>query len=152
KTLLVGVEGDFSWASKRGSKNESQTFLTSTFVGTSERQVATARARVGYLFQDQLLAYFTAGIALAQIDASFTDPTSGTVTDSGSFRAGFTVGAGVEYAIPNNSNWTIRIEYRFTDLFPQAYFSPPPLEGMNFRSNVPYFDHMIGIGATFKLF
>jgi outer membrane immunogenic protein len=71
------------------------------------------RARIGLAF-DRALFYATGGLALGDIHDSFTIFTNPAITDSfWHFRAGWTVGGGVEYAVTNN--WSVRAEYRYTD-------------------------------------
>ena len=69
------------------------------------------RGRVGYSFGNVLL-YTTGGIAFANIKETYF--TGGGVRESFSgTKAGWTLGAGIEYAI--NNNWSVRAEYRYTD-------------------------------------
>lgn len=62
--------------------------------------LGTLRARVGYAF-DRTLVYVTGGLAYGGMN---TNPFTGNSTSN----AGWTVGAGVEYAFTNN--WTAKIE------------------------------------------
>ena len=82
----------------------------------------SVRGRLGYSF-DRALIYATAGLAFANVETSYgntvTDITTPFLKDSGSrsyseFRTGFTIGAGLQYALTNA--WSVRAEYRYTDL------------------------------------
>ena len=98
---VLGIEGDGDWSDIRG---------TSCF-GTCETRnnwLATVRGRIGYSF-DRFMPYFTGGLALGDIKA--TTPGFGSESDS---RAGWTVGAGVEWAIAGP--WTAKLEYLHVDL------------------------------------
>ena len=74
---------------------------------TGNNWLATVRGRVGYA-ADRVLFYGTAGGAFANMQA-----TVGGVTTSKT-QAGWTAGAGVEWAFADN--WTARVEYLYIDL------------------------------------
>jgi outer membrane immunogenic protein len=79
--------------------------------------LASARARVGYLVTDRVLAYATGGLAYGKVDFSYSQPGSGaTFTTSGgqNRNVGYTVGAGVETLL--TSNISLGLEYLYTDL------------------------------------
>jgi outer membrane immunogenic protein len=103
---VFGVEGDGDWANLDGT-----TFNTScTGVGceTSSDFLATVRGRVGYAW-DRLLVYGTAGAAFADVQAA-----AGVLPFMSSTQAGWTAGAGLEYAV--TPNWSAKVEYLFVDL------------------------------------
>lgn len=89
----------------------------------------TFRARVGYLANDNLLVFGTAGLAYGQVSVSTATnvavsvsggnpifPDSGTVNLSRT-NIGFTLGAGLQGALPSFSpNWTWKAEYLYVDL------------------------------------
>jgi outer membrane immunogenic protein len=101
---VFGLEGDGDWSDISGS--------TATFCApnceTRNNWLATFRGRVGYAF-DRVLPYVTGGLALGDIEAGV----AGFGRDS-STQAGWTVGAGVEWAIAGP--WTAKVEYLYTDL------------------------------------
>ncbi len=103
---VFGIEGDGDWANLDGT-----TFNTSCAgVGceTSSDFLATIRGRVGYAW-NRLLVYGTAGGAFADIQAA-----AGGLPFMSSTQAGWTAGAGVEYAIA--PSWSAKVEYLFVDL------------------------------------
>ena len=68
----------------------------------------TARGRIGYAF-DRFLPYITGGGAFGDV--------KGSLLGAGDFKqtkAGWTAGAGVEYAFIDN--WSAKIEYLYVDL------------------------------------
>jgi outer membrane immunogenic protein len=78
------------------------------------------RARAGYAAGNALF-YVTGGLAFGQINTKYTTIAGGSLgltpaeAGSASFsstQAGWTLGAGVEYAF--NANWIARAEYRYT--------------------------------------
>jgi outer membrane immunogenic protein len=78
------------------------------------RTLLLATARVGYTF-DQTLVYAKAGYAGATVSTSVADSvgSSGAGSNS-SWRSGFALGGGVEYAV--SANWTLGLEYDFARL------------------------------------
>jgi outer membrane immunogenic protein len=127
---VFGGEVDFEYLGLRGA-NSSSTAFPSTLPGgavgpptaffntatsVSADWLFTARPRIGWAVQNWLL-YVTGGLAVGResfsqsiaILAPFVENTSFATT-----RAGWTVGAGVEYAIARN--WSIRGEYLHVDL------------------------------------
>jgi outer membrane immunogenic protein len=112
--FVFGLEGDVEGTSYRGTD-----LIPGAGAGgasaiiTSRADIeASIRARVGFAL-DRVLLYATGGGAYASLNN-----TSGTLglptTFSQTFgRFGWTAGAGVEYAI--DPNWSVRVEYRYTD-------------------------------------
>src|SRR5262249_61604756 len=105
-----------------------------------ERWYATARARLGYAV-DKWLFYVTGGGAWAKLDSSEFCLNNPTVTVAGGAvippqcagplstavsqtdrRSGWTIGGGVEYALPYN--WSIRSEYLFIRIPSYTTFTP----------------------------
>ena len=128
--VVVGVEGDVSWMSLGGEFRSSTNNLgglltTSEGVSAKLDWLATARGRLGWAF-DRILAYGTGGVAFGGVDASgdITINCNGCPnigTQSLSFAAsdrkthvGWTAGAGIEGAF--TYNWSVKLEYLYTDL------------------------------------
>jgi outer membrane immunogenic protein len=104
-TWVVGLEGDIDWANVKGST------ATGCVTGncTSENTwLGTARGRVGYAF-DRWMPYITGGAAFGDVQASQPG-----FTGMSSTQVGWTVGAGVEFAVVNNV--TAKVEYLHYDL------------------------------------
>jgi outer membrane immunogenic protein len=103
---VLGVEGDGDWTNFSGTtSNASCTFVGCT---TQSNWLATVRGRAGYAW-DRVLFYGTAGGAFANVQGS-----AGAFPFSSTTQAGWTAGAGVEYAFA--PNWTAKVEYLFVDL------------------------------------
>ena len=82
------------------------------------------RGRAGYAL-DRALLYVTAGYAGASIETNFYNPGSGTplTPSSGAvdgFRHGWTLGAGLEYAVTNKVS--LKGEYLYVNLAEKALF------------------------------
>jgi outer membrane immunogenic protein len=101
---VLGVEGDLDWSGLRGSITSAGCPAGCT---TSDSWLSTVRGRLGYA-ADRFMPYITAGGAFGNINAS-TPGGGGSVTN-----AGWTVGAGLEFAIAGN--WTAKAEYLYVDL------------------------------------
>jgi outer membrane immunogenic protein len=127
---VFGLEADFQGSGEKGSFNNSYpdgldaTGATTQNLGDSKiLWFGTVRGRVGVLVNPTLLLYGTGGLAYGRISTSgtITDPSCGTgPTCSWSFgnsatKVGWTIGAGVEGAIPNTRDWTWKLEYLYID-------------------------------------
>jgi len=101
---VLGVEGDIDWSGMSGSTT------TGCAAGckTSDSWLSTVRGRLGYA-ADRFLPYITAGGAFGDIRASTPGFAGGSTTN-----AGWTVGAGLEFALAGR--WTARAEYLYVDL------------------------------------
>jgi outer membrane immunogenic protein len=130
-----GVEGDYSWANISGSSNTcGATSPIPHPCGTKLDSLGTLRARIGYAMgaTGNWLPYVTGGLAVGELqawDALF--PASGS-----DFRAGWTVGAGVEAGI--TKNWTFKVEYLYVDLGSKQTFNIVPgiPETVSFTANI----------------
>ncbi len=106
---VFGLEGDVDWTNISGTTNLGG--IGGCLVLTCQTRndwLATARGRVGYAF-DRWLPYVTGGLAVGNIQAG-----SPGFTGVDTANAGWTVGAGVEFAIAGN--WTAKAEYLYVDL------------------------------------
>ena len=142
--LVLGLEGDFSWTSLKQTSRDS----IGEGISTTVPWTSTITGRVGAAF-DRLLVYGKGGFALAQDQSSLTDLGGNTATNS-FMRKGWTVGAGIEYAL--DDHWSAKIEYDYLGFGSQTMSFVTPLEtvgsdaslnvqevkaGVNFRFNGP---------------
>jgi len=76
----------------------------------------TARARLGYAFNDRVMAYATGGLALGDVRYSFVSntPAATVVTGGRGIDVGYTVGGGMEAKV--TSNVSLGVEYLYTNL------------------------------------
>jgi high affinity Mn2+ porin len=114
--LLIGLEGDFTFPTYPDLSGQS-TGVTANFVSPSLgsatymeslQAAASLRGRLGYVFDDWLL-YATGGVAWSRNSQSLTQLSSGAADNPFFWRAGWSVGGGLEF--PLVPNWTARIEY-----------------------------------------
>jgi outer membrane immunogenic protein len=107
--FVFGIEGDINGSSYSGSG------LTTTGTHRLATRIpfdGSIRGRLGYAW-DRVLIYGTGGVAFGSIFNSVTTVATG-VSDSAYFgRVGWTAGGGIEYAI--DPNWSVGVEYRYTD-------------------------------------
>lgn len=85
--------------------------------GARTRWQGSLRGRAGYAF-DRMLVYVTGGVALADIRSTYVltggAPPAALGTEiHASLRKGWTLGAGVDYAL--SERWSTRLEYRYSD-------------------------------------
>ena len=107
--IVFGLEGDVDGSSYHGSGFDMVTGATHS---TREPVEGSVRGRLGFAW-DRVLIYGTGGVAFASVrdDTSFGVPPNDTFNNG---RVGWTVGGGAEYAF--GPNWSVRAEYRYTDL------------------------------------
>lgn len=128
--LIYGLETDFGAFHLRGSRQG-----TGAYLGLPAAPVAfganfainssistdwlyTFRGRVGVPVTTNLMAYATGGLAVTRlrVSNSFSDNANVAATGSANgneTKAGWVVGAGLEYALLNN--WSIKAEYLYMD-------------------------------------
>ena len=99
--IVIGVEGDLSWMPLQRGASSSFTYkgVTANYRKVDATWLGTARGRVGYAFNN-VLVYATGGIAGSDV--------------TGSSRAAWTVGGGLEYAF--NRSWSVKAEYLYVGM------------------------------------
>lgn len=159
--IVLGVEGDASFANVKNSwidPNQYSGYYTEDKV----TGLATLRGRVGYAV-DRFLPYVTGGLAVARTKhvlgcspAYVTAPNGSCLnynrqpfeTSSSKTRAGYSVGAGVEYAF--NDQLSLKAEYLYTDLGKDKVVLKDPnftnLNERNFRTDF----HTVRLGVNYK--
>ena len=104
--FVFGVEGDWDWSGINTGTTLNICNVTGT-CQTGNNWLATLRGRAGYA-ADRVLFYGTAGGAFANMQTVF-----GGVTTTHD-QAGWTAGAGVEWAFADN--WTAKVEYLYVNI------------------------------------
>ncbi|MEN3931253.1 outer membrane protein [Microvirga sp. W0021] len=122
-SFVIGLEADFNYIDlKRESTSYNYTAAGLAYDelrGQNKVEwFGTVRPRVGFTPVDRLLVFVTGGLAYGSVktSAAYSDFATG-YTLSGSksdTRVGWTVGAGLEYAITDN--FTVKGEYAYVDL------------------------------------
>jgi outer membrane immunogenic protein len=132
---VLGLEGDIDWSGIKGTTNN----LCAVGCTTSTDWLGTARGRLGYAF-DRFLPYITGGLAVGDIRASAPGFAGVTKTN-----AGWTIGAGFEFAIAGN--WTAKAEYLHVDL---GNFNCGLSCGPTVTNNVSYRTEIVRGGLNFR--
>lgn len=139
---VYGLEGDYSWADISGSSNGCGAAFIPHTCSTKLESLGTVRGRIGYIvgWQSNWLLYATGGLAVGELQASDSQ-----FNASGSdFRAGWTVGAGVETAFWRN--WTAKAEYLYVDLGKTVLFDIVP----GVPETVSFTAHVFRVGVNYK--
>lgn len=116
--VVLGAEADIEMSDIGGDYNDLTDQLDSQGSTDIDWQ-ASARLRLGYAI-DRVLPYITGGLAWAP-DAEFRNgpgdlpspPDVGPCCGFDKDLIGWTIGAGLEYALADR--WSLRLEYRYTD-------------------------------------
>ncbi len=120
--VVVGIDTDFSYTDADGSSiaftAESNPISITTGTATIE-WTGAVRARLGYA-AGRFLPYIAGGAAFARVED--TIDIEGNIGTSSDIYSGYTVGAGLEYALTDNI--IIRSEYRFSDYGDRAFTDP----------------------------
>lgn len=151
--FVLGVEGSASWADVRASgacPNPAFSCRADTSI------YADASLRLGYAYE-RFLPYIKGGLSITKRSAAtiLDQLPNVRATDGPDIDIGYTVGAGVEYAV--NGHWSLKAEYNFvgigegsTNFIPASQFIPG-IGTVNFtnvrqRSS----DHLIKVGINYK--
>jgi outer membrane immunogenic protein len=132
---VLGIEGDIEAADVKALSIVS-TAGQDYFFNAKADMLASVRGRLG-IAHNGWLAYATGGVAWGRISTPPLDALNGT-------RTGWTAGAGLEYAF--NSNWSTRVEYRYTDLGRE---SAQGGESASFDDNSFAF-HAVRVGLSYR--
>jgi outer membrane immunogenic protein len=167
---VFGVEADFQGSGQKDSNTFSEPFtyvvpgnFVAVILGTGTVAISheekldwfgTVRGRIGYAVVPDVLLYATGGLAYGHVTSSVT----GTITTTSSVSAtiseadtktGWTVGAGIEGAIPNLRNWTWKLEYLYIDLGTVNYAYNSPITGSVTASN-DITDNIVRAGINYR--
>lgn len=125
--IVVGIEGELGYAG-----------IEDKFAGAkgtlSWRGALTPR--LGFAF-DRFLPYVKGGLAAGQVDFKFPNG------KDDAFMWGWTVGAGVEYAVTDNVS--VKLEYNYTDLGRDTF----TVGGVPFRGGYSGSDVKVGVNYKF---
>jgi outer membrane immunogenic protein len=145
--FVVGILADADWADITNGSNCGGVLgfscnATGNFLGS-------VRGRVGYAWE-RVLFYASGGLGLGNVRFSVTDNLTGFTAVDNVFRAGFTVGGGIEYALV--PNWSVKFEYLLYD-FQNTNFTPsgfdPALLALG-PVTTTTFVHTVRLGVDYK--
>jgi opacity protein-like surface antigen len=133
-------------------------FLAGDSMAVKTDYLAATRAKLGMAW-DRVMVYAAGGLETGELDVSSTyvaraggSPALG-FTDAHKLHFGFTVGAGIDYAITNNV--FIGIEYRYFDLGNETYnlgaFTPAGIAAQTVSNTVDLKASEVTARINFKL-
>jgi outer membrane immunogenic protein len=158
--VVIGLETDLQWSGINGKYSDSESYLSGSYsynqsLSASVEYFGTIRARLGYAI-DRFLPYITGGVAYGKTKTSFNY--SATYEDSSynwasassasSVNWGWTIGAGLEYALTNN--WTFKAEYLYVDLGSTDYTYSRYPDGYVYDGSVDTKFHTVKAGVNYK--
>jgi outer membrane immunogenic protein len=141
---VVGVEADINFTN---AKSDHNAFVLDPGVfGSSDlKWFGSTRLRAGYAF-DRFLPFVTGGIAFAKYSGAANFP-GGFTSEISDTRVGWTIGAGLEYAVTDNLIG--RVEYRYSDYGRKSlsapFFFPEQAARLDLNTN----DVRIGLSYKF---
>jgi outer membrane immunogenic protein len=114
--FIGGAQGGMNWQVSQfvfGVEADGQALVggNNNFGGSSTGFLGTARGRLGIAF-DRFLVYGTGGFAYGTGGNRFQNAFF--TNNANDWRVGYAAGAGIEYAFTNN--WSVKVEYLYTDL------------------------------------
>jgi len=148
--FLIGIEADVQGSSVDGRlsielEGDGPGETLAADAGTSLDWLATIRPRLGFV-HDQFLVYATGGLAFGQTTSSASLAFGEGLPlelESENDRFGYTVGAGIEYALAENI--TFKTEYLYTDLGTETLYDD---DDFTLESSVAF--HTVRAGLNFQ--
>lgn len=139
--FLVGVEGDYGWAGKVDNDDPGEA------TEMKIQDIATLRARAGFIFNDDTLFYATGGAAWVKTTfggevGDPNDPDRPFIDDT-QWTSGWTVGGGIEHAF--NEAFHARLEYLYLDMNDETYDLDVGKVDLDFEGI-----HLIRAGLTYN--
>jgi outer membrane immunogenic protein len=122
---VFGLEGDIDWSDIKGIFANA---ACPTGCETKNSWLGTVRGRLGYAV-DRVMPYFTGGLAVGDVHATQVG-----IAGVSSTNVGWTVGAGVEYAVAGN--WSAKLEYLYVDLGNVDCGACSAVTNVDFRANL----------------
>jgi len=115
---VIGVEGDIDFASINGNAG----YPDGSYLKARLDSLMTERLRLGYAM-DRTLFYVTGGYAGGNVRSSLWNGPGGFWNSQDSWRNGYALGGGVEYAFTDHIS--AKAEYLFTQLGSQTIYAGP---------------------------
>ena len=137
--VVLGIEADASFTSPLDEPR----LMPSPF-NASIDYTGTLRGRVGYAFAGWM-PYLTGGLAWGHSHVRINDDAGTAISTPGQYHAGWTVGAGAEFAV--GGNWSAKLEYDYIDLSRRMYdLSDFALPGVNVDPKI----HLLKFGLNYR--
>jgi outer membrane immunogenic protein len=162
-TWVLGLEADIQASGERDSANVDSNVLvaghyTINLAQTIESKLlwfGTVRGRIGVLATPTILLYATGGLAYGGTNLNDNAVFTGTFPGGFAFssnatKVGYTVGGGIEGAVPNSANWTWKLEYLYVDLGSQSFTGSETVIGTNYSWNSNFTDNIVRAGFNYR--
>ncbi|MGA3117430.1 MAG: outer membrane protein [Syntrophobacteraceae bacterium] len=159
--FVYGLETDFNYDGTDNTSYVNRPLaspLSGNIVHTVQQKVdffGTLRARFGYTPADRFLVYGTGGLAYGNVSSSsnvaFTSSGDNYSGSSSGLQAGWTLGAGSEYAL--TKCWSVKLEYLYIDLGSRSYtYAAQPRFGSSFTytTDLDTTQHIVRVGLNYK--
>jgi outer membrane immunogenic protein len=158
--IVFGFEADFNYVGLRGAMGITSAFPTAPSVPfgintqVSTNWLFTARPRVGYAFNRNVMVYVTGGLGVTDDRFSQTASLANgyTVSSSSMSRVGGVVGAGVDYAL--DEHWSAKAEYLYADFGKQnaqgTLSGPSPVPGFTWNNTYHLTTSIARVGIDYK--
>ena len=151
---VMGMESDFQGSGQEGDTRYCGLGGTTCAVASLDAShrlswFGTARSRLGILVTPSTLLYGTAGVAYGQVKSDYTLNLFNTQAATLNFKdvkAGWTAGAGVEFALAGN--WSTKLEYLYMDLGTNEI--SVSVGGVNAKVDRQFTDHIARLGVNYR--
>ena len=161
--FVYGIETDFD-VNGMNDANSVYRRLPSPLFGRFVHNVTedvgflgTLRGRFGYTPADRFLIYGTGGLAYGDVSSNsnvlFTRAGDSYGGSTSGLQAGWTLGAGMEYAF--TKNLSVKLEYLYVDLGSKSYVSGGQLSaspGFTYTTDLDTSMHVIRLGLNLRCF
>jgi outer membrane immunogenic protein len=157
--IVLGVEADYQWSNIEGKVDINGAIAgvgqADINAGSELKYFGTVRARLGYGW-DRTLLYVTGGWAFGSVKTggalSICSETSecfvGGLSEKSNLNSGWTVGAGIEYAIANNVSF--KTEYLYVNLGSDTLYSQNYGPGTTAKLDVDSNFHVVRAGLNYR--
>lgn len=142
--IVLGVEADMGYGKNKAAGPTVAVGPGLLSSGASIAWAGSVRGRLGYT-QDNWMLYGTGGFAFADLEATTSYSTLGTIYTSKNdkWAGGYAVGGGVEYMVMPNI--TVRGEYLYSDYGRQTVSAP-----IGGQSSIDVTTHTARAGVSYK--
>ncbi|WP_457607096.1 outer membrane protein [Nitratifractor sp.] len=139
--FVLGIEGDWTYI----DADDSGSIGTQGTAKVEQKWDASLRLRAGYAM-DNIMPYITGGIAWSSIKTTFDNGINATYSNTDTYT-GWTLGAGIEYAISENLH--VRLQYRYTDYGDETFtFINHANQTRHIKTD--YNAHMVQVGFSYR--
>ena len=155
---VTGLEADLQLADEKASRNFSFLSDVEGLTGTLSSAIdwfGTVRGRLGWLYNPTTMVYATGGLAYGRVTAagSFTSSLGGMWSfNQAAINYGWTLGGGIEGALPNSPNWTWKIEYLYLDLGSLSGSGFDPFFDGPYSWNAKFTDNILRVGGSWHFY